>query len=99
LWNRTCAQGTANGKSRGNARDLVRACPRLRSSLDADAFPENFERSPTARKATFGAFCDPGNAAPQQRIEAYQRRTISLRYGNPALDLKAIREAGERLTQ
>jgi hypothetical protein len=46
-----------------------------------------------------GAFCDPDNAAPQQHIEAYQRRTISLRYGNPALDLKAIREAGERLTR
>ncbi len=44
-----------------------------------------------------GAFCDLYNAALQQRIEAYRRRGISLRYGNQAAELKAVREADERL--
>ena len=44
-----------------------------------------------------GAFCDLYNACLQQRIEAYHRRRISLRYGNQAAELKAVREADERL--
>jgi putative transposase len=44
-----------------------------------------------------GAFCDLYNACLQQRIEAYRRRDISLRYGNQAAELKAVREADERL--
>src|SRR4051794_7795360 len=44
-----------------------------------------------------GAFCDLYNACLQQRIEAYRRRGISLRYGNQASELKAVREADERL--
>lgn len=44
-----------------------------------------------------GAFCDLYNAGLQQRIEAYQRRGISLRYGNQAAELKAVRAADERL--
>jgi putative transposase len=44
-----------------------------------------------------GAFCDLYNAGLQQRIEAYQRRGISLRYGNQSAELKAVREADERL--
>jgi putative transposase len=44
-----------------------------------------------------GAFCDLYNACLQQRIEAYQRRDISLRYGNQAAELKAVRDADERL--
>jgi putative transposase len=44
-----------------------------------------------------GAFCDLYNACLQQRIEAYQRRHVSLRYGNQAAELKAVREADERL--
>ena len=44
-----------------------------------------------------GAFCDLYNAGLQQRLEAYQRRGISLRYGNQAAELKAVRAADERL--
>src|SRR5271166_353043 len=44
-----------------------------------------------------GAFCDLYNACLQQRIEAYQRRGIGLRYGNQAAELKTVREADERL--
>lgn len=44
-----------------------------------------------------GALCDLYNAGLQQRIEAYQRRGISLRYGNQAAELKAVRQADERL--
>jgi putative transposase len=44
-----------------------------------------------------GAFCDLYNAGLQQRIEAYQRRGISLRYGNQASELKAVRSSDERL--
>ena len=51
----------------------------------------------TALTGMLGAFCDLYNACLQQRIEAYQRRGISLRYGNQAGELKAVREADERL--
>jgi putative transposase len=44
-----------------------------------------------------GAFADLYNACLQQRIEAYQRRGISLRYGNQAAELKAVRAVDERL--
>jgi len=44
-----------------------------------------------------GAFCDLYNAALQQRIEAYRRRRITLRYGNQAAELKAVRAVDERL--
>ena len=44
-----------------------------------------------------GAFCDLYNAGLQQRIEAYQRRGISLKYGNQAAELKAVRAVDERL--
>lgn len=44
-----------------------------------------------------GAFCDLYNAGLQQRIEAYRRQGISLRYGNQAAELKAVRAADERL--
>ncbi len=44
-----------------------------------------------------GAFCDMYNAGLQQRIEAYRRQGISLRYGNQAAELKAVRAADERL--
>jgi putative transposase len=44
-----------------------------------------------------GGFCDLYNACLQQRIEAYQRRGISLRYGNQAAELKAVRAVDERL--
>lgn len=44
-----------------------------------------------------GVFCDLYNAGLQQRIEAYRRREISLRYGDQAAELKAVRSADERL--
>jgi putative transposase len=44
-----------------------------------------------------GAFAELYNACLQQRIEAYQRRGISLRYGNQAAELKAVRAVDERL--
>lgn len=44
-----------------------------------------------------GAFCDLYNAALQQRIEAYRRQGVTLRYGQQASELKAIRAADERL--
>ena len=44
-----------------------------------------------------GAFCDLYNAALQQRAEAYRRRGVTLRYGQQARELKAVREADERL--
>lgn len=43
------------------------------------------------------AFRDLYNAALQQRIEAYRRRGISLRYTEQAGELKAVRLADERL--
>jgi putative transposase len=51
----------------------------------------------TALTEMLGAFCDLYNAGLQQRIEAYRRRGISLRYGNQAAELKAVRAADERL--
>lgn len=51
----------------------------------------------TALDGMLGAFCDLYNACLQQRIEAYQRRGIGLRYGNQAAEMKAVREADERL--
>ena len=50
-----------------------------------------------ALAAMLGAFCELDNAGLQQRIEAYQRRGVSLRYGNQAGELKAVRAADERL--
>lgn len=50
-----------------------------------------------ALTSMLGAFCDLYNACLQQRIEAYQRRHVSLRYGNQAAELKAVREADERV--
>lgn len=44
-----------------------------------------------------GSFCDLFNACLQQRIEAYRRKGLSLRYGNQAAELKAVRAADERL--
>src|SRR5829696_9952930 len=46
-----------------------------------------------------GAFCDLYNAGLQQRIEAYRRRGISLRYLDQASELKAVRAADERLAR
>lgn len=51
----------------------------------------------TALTGMLGAMCDLYNAGLQQRIEAYQRQGISLRYGNQAAELKAVRAADERL--
>jgi putative transposase len=51
----------------------------------------------TALTTMLGAFADLYNACLQQRIEAYQRRGISLRYGNQAAELKAVRAVDERL--
>ena len=51
----------------------------------------------TALTGMLGAFADLYNAGLQQRIEAYQRRGISLRYGNQAAELKAVRAADGRL--
>lgn len=50
-----------------------------------------------ALTAMLGAFCDLYNAALQQRIEAYRRRGMSLRYLDQANELKATRAADERL--
>jgi len=47
--------------------------------------------------AMLDAFRDLYNAALQQRIEAYRRRNISLRYTDQANELKAVRAADERL--
>jgi putative transposase len=51
----------------------------------------------TALTGMLGAFCDLYNASLQQRIKAYRRRGISLRYGNQAAELKAVRAADEQL--
>ena len=51
----------------------------------------------TALTEMLGAMCDLYTAGLQQRIEAYRRRGISLRYGNQAAELKAVRAADERL--
>lgn len=44
-----------------------------------------------------GSFCGLYNAALQQRIEAYRRRGVTLRYGSQAAELKAVREADPAL--
>src|SRR5215207_1841140 len=44
-------------------------------------------------------FCSLHNGCLQQRIEAYRRRGISLRYGNQAAELKAVREADPDLAR
>jgi putative transposase len=54
-------------------------------------------RQETALSGMLGAFCDLYNAALQQRIEAYRRRRLSIRYSNQAAELKAVRAADERL--
>lgn len=51
----------------------------------------------TALNDMLGAFCDLYNAALQQRIEAYRRQGVSLRYGNQAAELKAVRAADDAL--
>lgn len=50
-----------------------------------------------ALTAMLGAFADLYNAGLQQRIEAYRRQGISLRYGNQAAELKAVRAVDDRL--
>lgn len=44
-------------------------------------------------------FCGLYNACLQQRIEAYRRRNLTLRYGNQAAELKAVREAEPNLAR
>lgn len=44
-----------------------------------------------------GAFCDLYNAGLQQRIEAYQRRGITLRYIDQGMEIPAVRAVDERL--
>jgi putative transposase len=44
-----------------------------------------------------GAFCDLYNAGLQQRIEAYRRRGVSLRFAEQSNELKAARAADVRL--
>jgi putative transposase len=44
-----------------------------------------------------GGLGDLYHTAVQQRIEAYRRRGITLRYNNQALELNAVRQAAERL--
>lgn len=51
----------------------------------------------TALTDMLGAFCDLYNAGLQQRVEAYRRKGLSLRYGNQAAELKAVRGVDERL--
>jgi putative transposase len=58
-------------------------------------YPSRAQRD--ALDAMLGAFCDLYNAALQQRIEAYRRRGMSLRYLHQAHELKATRAADERL--
>lgn len=59
------------------------------------AYPSPAQRD--ALDAMLGAFCDLYNAALQQRIEAYRRQSVSLRYLDQANELKATRAADERL--
>jgi putative transposase len=46
-----------------------------------------------------GAFCDLYNAALQQRIEAYQRRGISLRYAAQSAELPELRASDEQFSR
>lgn len=52
-----------------------------------------------AQSEMLAGFCQLCNAALQQRIEAYRRGGISLRYGNQALELKAMRCAAPQLAR
>ena len=60
-------------------------------------YPNRMQRD--ALSGMLGAFCDLYNAGLQQRIEAYRRRRISLRYLDQASELKAVRAADERLAR
>ena len=51
-----------------------------------------------ALTSMLGAFCDLYNAGLQQRIEAYRRRELRLRYLDQANELKAVRAVDERLS-
>jgi putative transposase len=50
-----------------------------------------------ALTSMLGAFCDLYNAGLQQRIEAYRRRGLGLRYVDQANELKAVRAVDDRL--
>ena len=52
-----------------------------------------------ALDAMLGDCCALYNAALEQRIDAYRRRGVSLRYGNQAAELKAVREADPDLAR
>src|SRR5919205_23829 len=52
-----------------------------------------------ALEAMLGAFCELYNAGSQQRIEAYRRRSKTLRYADQANELKAVRAVDERLAR
>jgi putative transposase len=58
-------------------------------------YPNRAQRDGLA--TMLGAFCDLYNAALQQRIEAYQRRGISLHFYDQTAELKAVRAVDERL--
>jgi putative transposase len=67
----------------------------MRLSFKHRLYPNRAQAA--ALTGMLGAFCDLYNAALQQRIEAYRRRGVTLRYGQQAGELKAAREADERL--
>lgn len=67
----------------------------MRLSFKHRLYPNRVQTD--ALTGMLGAFCDLYNAALQQRIEAYRRRGISLRYGDQASELKAARAEDERL--
>lgn len=52
-----------------------------------------------ALDAMLGDACALYNACLEQRIDAYRRRGVSLRYGNQAAELKAVREADPAFAQ
>ena len=52
-----------------------------------------------ALNAMLGDCCALYNACLEQRIDAYRRRGVSLRYGNQAAELKAVREADPALAR
>jgi putative transposase len=52
-----------------------------------------------ALDALLGDCCALYNACLEQRIDAYRRRGVSLRYGNQASELKAVREADPALAR
>ncbi|KDM68706.1 helix-turn-helix domain-containing protein [Acidiphilium sp. JA12-A1] len=67
----------------------------MRLSFKHRLYPNLAQRA--ALTGMLRAFRDRYNAALQQRIEAYRRRGISLRYGNQARELKAVRTEDELL--